>query len=99
MRGRGRHLRRFVPRGDAIHRGLKYGLEERQLHRMPFQKTSECADGWNGLGATLEEQLRDGLPDGAGGYIDLCVYSTLEQEWAERVKDKMEERMNRMVAA
>lgn len=48
--------------------------------------------------AKLEGQLRDGFPDGVGGYMDLCVYSILEKEWAESVKAKMEARINGMVA-
>ncbi|KAJ6557990.1 acyl-CoA N-acyltransferase [Mycena capillaripes] len=85
---------------EALHTVLGYTFEERKLHRVTFQTAADNGRmrGWlERFGATLEGTLRDGWADGNGGYIDACLYSILEQEWAQTVKPKMEERINRVL--
>ncbi|KAJ6517534.1 acyl-CoA N-acyltransferase [Mycena vitilis] len=83
---------------DALHRVLAYAFEERELHRVEFQTTWDnvrMRSWFEQFGATMEGTLRDGWPDGKGGYTDACLYSILDREWTQTVKPKMEERINR----
>ncbi|KAJ6472647.1 acyl-CoA N-acyltransferase [Mycena vulgaris] len=87
---------------DALQRLLTYAFEERGLHRVTFQTSVDNVRmcGWlEWAGATLEGTLRDGWADGAGGYTNVCLYSILEPDWAQSVKAKLEERINRAVVA
>ncbi|KAJ7666002.1 acyl-CoA N-acyltransferase [Mycena polygramma] len=85
---------------DALHRVLAYAFEERKLHRVEFQTTSDNNVGMRGwldmAGATLEATQRESWPDGRGGYIDICVYGILEKEWRDTVKIRLEERIDRV---
>ncbi|KAJ7108672.1 acyl-CoA N-acyltransferase [Mycena epipterygia] len=86
---------------EALHRVLTYAFEERKLHRVAFQTSTDNdrMRGWlERAGATLEGTLRDGWADGGGGYTDVSLYSILERDWAQTVKAKLEERINRVVS-
>ncbi|KAF8162398.1 acyl-CoA N-acyltransferase [Mycena galopus ATCC 62051] len=75
---------------DALYTILVYAFETRN--------GNVGMRGWlDKAGATLEGTKRDGWTDGNGGYTDLCLYSILEREWAETVKPRLEERLNRVV--
>ncbi|KAJ7170264.1 acyl-CoA N-acyltransferase [Mycena crocata] len=83
---------------EALHGVLTHAFEERKIHRVSFQTSTDNSRmrGWfERFGITLEGTLRDGWADGSGGYTNVCLYSVLEQEWAQTVKVKMEEQINR----
>ncbi|KAJ7468026.1 acyl-CoA N-acyltransferase [Mycena latifolia] len=83
---------------DALQRVLTYAFEERGFHRVAFQTDADNVRmcGWlEWAGAKLEGTIRDGWPDGAGGRTDVRLYSILKHEWAQSVKAKLEERINR----
>jgi RimJ/RimL family protein N-acetyltransferase len=54
--------------------------------------------GWlDKAGATLEGIMRGIFLDGKGGWMDMCLYSILEGEWADTVKIRLGERISRVV--
>ncbi|KAJ7068835.1 acyl-CoA N-acyltransferase [Mycena amicta] len=84
---------------EALHTLLEYVFETRGFHRAEFQTRSDNAAmrGWlERAGAVLEGTRRQVWTDlETGAFSDLCVYGILEDEWAARVKGRLEEQMNR----
>ncbi|KAF7360222.1 Ribosomal-protein-alanine acetyltransferase [Mycena venus] len=86
---------------DALATLLAYAFEEKKFHRVVFVTAVHNVGmrGWlDKAGATLEVIQRESCSDGMGGYIDMCVYSILEEEWVSTVKLRLEERIGRQTA-
>ncbi|KAJ7468020.1 acyl-CoA N-acyltransferase [Mycena latifolia] len=83
---------------DALYTVLSYAFEEQNFHRVGFSTAADNAGmrGWlDWAGATLEGINRESWSDGNGGFTDVCLYSILEREWKETVKDRLEGRIHR----
>ncbi|KAJ7725600.1 acyl-CoA N-acyltransferase [Mycena olivaceomarginata] len=88
---------------DALHTVLAYAFEKREekFHRVAFVTAVDNVGmrGWlDKAGATLEGIQRESRSDGMGGYMSMCVYSILEDEWENTVKPRLEERISRASA-
>lgn len=87
---------------EALYTVLAYAFEELHFHRAAFHTGVDNAGmrGWlQKAGATLETIQRGSWSDGLGGYTDTCLYSILEGEWVDTVKERLEERMDRVAAS
>jgi RimJ/RimL family protein N-acetyltransferase len=88
---------------DALHTVLAYAFEKREekFHRVAFITAVDNVGmrGWlDKAEATLEGIQRESWSDGMGGYMSMCVYSILEDEWENTVKPRLEERISRATA-
>lgn len=85
---------------DALYTVLAYVFEERKFHRAAFVTAVDNVGmrGWlDKAGATLEGIMRGIFLDGKGGWMDMCLYSILEGDWADTVKIRLGERISRVV--
>jgi RimJ/RimL family protein N-acetyltransferase len=85
---------------DALYTVLGYVFEERKFHRATFVTAVDNVGmrGWlDKAGATLEGIMRGIFLDGKGGWMDMCLYSILEGDWADTVKIRLGERISRVV--
>ncbi|KAJ7858718.1 acyl-CoA N-acyltransferase, partial [Mycena leptocephala] len=85
---------------DALYTVLAYVFEERKFHRAAFVTAVDNVGmrGWlDKAGATLEGIMRGIFLDGKGGWMDMCLYSILEGDWADTVKIRLGERISRVL--
>ncbi|KAK7044817.1 ribosomal-protein-alanine acetyltransferase [Favolaschia claudopus] len=81
---------------DALYTLLSYVFEDRKLHRAQIVTAVDNVGmrGWlDKAGATLEGINRDSFANGSGGYMSMCWYSILEDEWRSTVKPRLEEKI------
>ncbi|KAJ7634654.1 acyl-CoA N-acyltransferase [Roridomyces roridus] len=86
---------------EALYTVLAYAFDERKFYRAAFLTAADNAGmrGWlDKAGATLETLQRSRWYYSEGKFTETCSYSILEDEWANTVKARLEERMNRGAA-
>ncbi|KAI5889364.1 acyl-CoA N-acyltransferase [Schizophyllum commune H4-8] len=82
---------------EVLYTVLKYGFETMKLHRIQFQTGADNVGmrGWldRVAGAYYEGARRDGWKGIDGKFADVAVYSILEDEWREKTKRLLLERL------
>ncbi|SJK97566.1 uncharacterized protein ARMOST_00818 [Armillaria ostoyae] len=82
---------------DVLYTLLVYVFEDQALHRATFQTATinVAMRGWldKVAGAKLEGEKRECWRTERGGYCDVACYSILEWEWRDKVKGKLEQRL------
>ncbi|KAF9529436.1 acyl-CoA N-acyltransferase [Crepidotus variabilis] len=87
---------------EAFYLVFKFIFEERRLHRVSLITGEDNVGmrGWleNVAGARLERSIRDAWKEMSGKFRGAKAYAILEEEWRGNVKQRLEDRMNKVIA-
>ncbi len=89
--------------GTGLNKNCKYLLLQFAFETMGVERVEFRADYNNkrsiaamkGIGCTIEGILRSNVPNANGGRRDSIILSVLRQEWEERVKKNLKEKMEK----